>query len=267
MAEKNVIKMNTLLAKVDHSQTVFNKEMSAYAVLFKNKQGMFRGSKKTFVPRDGYVDDPTKMGTTVVATTVDEKMDWFNEQFKNWLNDVFRVEATNSKGAKTVELIVDGKSFGNLTALELMRLKSILTNKDLEAVFANIPVRSDSEVWTPTQDPEYNGREVFETALIKGVTRTTEKEEVILKDPNLDPAHLPANYQAKTTIKSKTVETGDYTSQSFTGEWTQRQRAELLRRRSTLLAAVIEALKVVNDTPVENPNLDVNAVVDYIYKG
>ena len=194
-------------------------------------------------------------------------MDWFNEQFKNWLNDVFRVEATNSKGAKTVELIVDDKSFGNLTALELMRLKSILTNKDLEAVFANIPVRSDSEVWTPTQDPEYNGRMVFETPLIKGVTRTTEKEEVILKDPNLDPSHLPANYQAKTTIKSKTVETGDYTSQSFTGEWTQRQRAELLRRRSTLLSAVIEALKVVNDTIVENPNLDVNAVVDYIYKG
>lgn len=261
------LKMNTLLAKVDHSTASVAKLFSDYVQFFKNKQGMFRGSKKTFVPRDGYVEDPTKMGTTVVATTVDEKMDWFNEQFKNWLNDVFRVEATNSKGAKTVELIVDGKSFGNLTALELMRLKSILTNKDLESVFANIPVRSDSEVWTPTQDPEYNGRKVFETALIKGVTRTTEKEEVILKDPNLDPAHLPANYQAKTTIKSKTVETGDYTSQSFTGEWTQRQRAELLRRRSTLLAAVIEALKVVNDTPVENPNLDVNAVVDYIYKG
>lgn len=261
------LKMNTLLAKVDHATASVAKLFSDYVQFFKNKQGMFRGSKKTFVPRDGYVEDPTRMGTTVVATTVDEKMDWFNEQFKNWLKDVFSVEATNSKGAKTVELVVDGKSFGNLTALELMRLKSILTNKDLEAVFANIPVRSDSEVWTPAQDPEYNGRKVFETALIKGVTRTTEKEEVILKDPNLDPAHLPANYQAKTTIKSKTVETGDYTAQSFTGEWTQRQRAELLRRRSTLLAAVIEALKVVNDTPAENPNLDVNAVVDYIYRG
>lgn len=261
------LKMNTLLAKVDHATASVAKLFSDYVQFFKNKQGMFRGSKKTFVPRDGYVEDPTRMGTTVVATTVDEKMDWFNEQFKNWLKDVFSVEATNSKGAKTVELVVDGKSFGNLTALELMRLKSILTNKDLETVFANIPVRSDSEVWTPAQDPEYNGRKVFETALIKGVTRTTEKEEVILKDPNLDPAHLPANYQAKTTIKSKTVETGDYTAQSFTGEWTQRQRAELLRRRSTLLAAVIETLKVVNDTPAENPNLDVNAVVDYIYRG
>lgn len=148
-----------------------------------------------------------------------------------------------------------------------MRLKSILTNKDFEAVLANIPVRSDAEVWTPTKDPEYEGRKVFETELIKGVTRTTEKEEVILKDPNLDPAHLPANYQAKTTVKSKIVETGDYTQQQFTGEWTQRERAELLRRRSLLLAAVIEALKEVNDTPVENPNLDVDNLVNYLYKG
>ena len=264
---KELLKMNTLLAKLEHGSASIARLFADYANFFKTKQGMFRGYKKTFVPRDGYFEDPSKMGTSVVATTVDEKFDWFNEQFKAWLNDVFKVEATNSAGANRVELIVDGKSFGQLTALELMRLKSILTNKDLESVFVNIPVRSDSEVWNPTTDPEYAGRKVFETDLIKGVTRTTEKEEVILKDPNLDPAHLPANYLAKTSVKSKTVETGDYTQQNFTGEWTQRQRAELLRRRSQLLAAVIEALKVVNDIAVEKPNLDVDTFVDYLYKG
>ena len=72
---------------------------------------------------------------------------------------------------------------------------------------------------------------------------------------------------AKTSVKSRTVETGDYTQQTFTGEWTQRQRAELLRRRSQLLAAVIEALKVVNDVAVEKPNLNVDELVNYLYKG
>lgn len=262
-----LLKMNTLLAKVEHSTASISKLFSDYAKFFKEKQGMFRGYKKTFVPRDGYYEDSSKMGTVVVATTVDEKFDWFNAQFKKHLKDAFSVEATNSKGAKTVELIVNGHSFGNLTALELMRLKSLLTNKDFENVFVNIPVRSDSEVWNPTQDPEYAGRAVFETEMIKGVTRTTESEEVILKDPNLDPTHLPNNYQARTTVKRKTVETGDYTQQLFTGEWTQRQRAELLRRRSEILAAVIEALKVVNDTAVEDTNLNVDKFVDYLYKG
>lgn len=261
------MKMNTLLAKVDHSSASFSRLLGDYAKFFKNNQGMFRGEKKTFVPRDGYFEDSSKMGTTTVTTTVDEKFDWFNKQFANYLNDVFAVEATNSNGAKKVELIVEGKPLGCLTALDLMRLKSLLTNKDLEAVFSNIPVRSDAEVWTPTKDADYAGRAVFETALVSGVTRTTEKEEVILKDPNIDPSHLPSNYNAKTTVRSRTVETGDYTMQKFTGEWTQRQRAELLRRRSVLLEAVITALKEVNDQPSVESNLDVDGFIDYLYKG
>lgn len=259
--------MNTMLAKVDHSTASISKLIADYAAFFKNKQGMFRGHKKTYVPRDGYFEDPSKMGTIIVATTVDEKLDWFNEQFKEWMKEVFSIEATNARGANTVELKVGGRSFGKLTALDLMRLKGILTNKDLETVFNNIPVRSDSEVWKPTQDAEYEGRRVYETDIIKGVTRTTETEEFILKDPNLDPEKLPANYQAKVSMKKKTVETGDYTQQQFTGEWTQRERAELLRRRSELLEAVIEALKVVNEEPAQAPNLDIDGFIDYICKG
>ena len=260
-------KMNTLLAVVEHSTASISRLFGDYAKFFKEKQGMFRGYKKTYAPRDGYFEDASKMGTVVVATTVDEKLDWFNAQFKKWLNEVFSVEATNAAGAATVEFIVEGHSFGRLTALDLMRLKNILTNKDFEAVLVNIPVRSDSEVWNAAKDPEYAGRAIFETPLVSGVTRTTESEEVILKDPNLDPTHLPANYQAKVTVHKKTVETGDYTQQFFTGEWTQRQRAELLRRRSELLAACIEALKKVNEVEAKQANLDVESFVNYLYKG
>jgi hypothetical protein len=130
-------------------------------------------------------------------------------------------------------------------------------------MYANVPVRSDSEVWLEGTDAEYQGRDVHETEMLKGVTRTTESEEVILKDPNLD----PANYNAKVTVKKKTVETGDYTLQKFTGAWTQRQRAELLQRRSKILAAVIEALKVVNDNEAQSPNLNVEKLVTFLHHG
>lgn len=103
--------------------------------------------------------------------------------------------------------------------------------------------------------------------MTKGVTRTTESEEVILKDPNINPEKLPANYNARVTVKKRTVETGDYTLQNFTGAWTQRQKAELLRRRSQILAAVIEALKEVNDVETERPNLDVQKLVNFIHNG
>lgn len=133
----------------------------------------------------------------------------FKQNSIPYLNELFAVEATNSAGAPRVELIVDGISFGKLTALDLMRLKTILTSKPLEDMYNNIPVRSDAEVWLKGTDPEYAGRSICQTEMSKGVTRTTESEECILKDP----ARLPANYNAKVTTKKKTVETGDYTLQ------------------------------------------------------
>lgn len=259
--------MNTLLAKVEHGAASFNRMVGDYFAFFKNKQGMFEGIKKTFKPREGYQEDARYMGTTKVATTVDEKLQWFEENAVPYLKNLFSIESTNSKGAKKVELKVGNVSFGFLTALDLMRLKTVLTKKEWEEMYNNIPVRSDAEVWEPCTDGEYAGREIFQTPMQTGVTRTTESEEVILKDPNLDPAKLPANYNAKTTIKKRTVETGDYTLQKFTGAWTQRQRAELLRRRSQLLAAVIEALKEVNDVESEDPNLDVEGMINFLHYG
>lgn len=226
-----------------------------------------RVSRRPKKPRDGYAEDARYMGTTKVATTVEEKLEWFENNATPYLKDVFSIEATNSAGAPRVELIVDGVSFGKLTALDLMRLKTILTGKQLEDMYTNIPVRSDSEVWLEGTDEEYKGRDIHETEMLKGITRTTESEEVILKDPNLDPAKLPANYNAKVTVKKKTVETGDYTLQKFTGAWTQRQRAELLQRRSKILAAVIEALKVVNDNEAQSPNLNVEKLVTFLHHG
>lgn len=46
-----MIKLNTLLAKVDHSQSMFNRMVGDYAAFFKKNQGMFQGIKKTFKPQ------------------------------------------------------------------------------------------------------------------------------------------------------------------------------------------------------------------------
>lgn len=260
-------KVNTLLAVVEHSTATIVAAVRDYAAFFKTKQGMFLGQKNTYVPREGYPEDPTKMGTTRVATTVDEKFNWLLPQLKEHYKNVFSIEATNSNGAATVELKVGEKFFGKLTALELMRLKNVLTSKDLDDMYRVIPVRSDSAVWEKTNNSDYEGRAVFETPQVSGVTKTTEITEEILVDPNLDPTHLPANYRPQVTQKRKTVEIGDYTIQKFSGEWNQQQRAELLKRKSDLLAAVIEALKEVNDIEVKPANLDVDAMFNFIHTG
>lgn len=119
-------------------------------------------------------------------------------------------------------------------------------------MYANIPVRSDSEVWLEGTDAEYQGRDVYETEMLKGITRTTESEEVILKDPNLD----PANYNAKVTVKKKTVETGDYTLQKFTGAWTACCKEEVRFLQ-----------QVVNDNEAQSPNLSVEKLINFLHHG
>lgn len=262
-----MLNLNTLLAKNDHTKSQWKQRLSDYFQFFSKKQAAFRGIKKTFVARDGFEVDPNYTTNTKVVTTVDEKLDWFNKAFVEFLGDILSVESTNSVGANRIELIVDGVSFGKLTANELMRLKGILVDKDLDKIYNTIPVREDSMIWIPSTDGEYSGRKVFETGIISGQTRTGEIEEVILKDPNIDPEHAPSNYTPKTTTKRRQVVTGDYTIQNFTGEWTHRQRAELLRRKSEILKAVIMALKDLNNQEVVQTNLDVNTFVNYLTNG
>lgn len=261
------MKMNTLLATVEHEAASANSMVRDYAGFFKTKQGAFRGAKNTYEAKDGFADKPEKRGVTRVTTTVQEKLDWFEERYIPYLKDLFKVEATNSKGAPRIELIVEGHSFGMLSAAELMRLRNILTSKELDTMYDNIPVRSDAVVWETCTDEEYAGREIMQTPMLISTERTTEKEEVILKDPNIDPQHLPSNYRATTTVKQTVLEIGTSTHQEFSGEWTQRKRAELLRRKSAILNAITAALKEVNDVEVENENLDAEALVNFIHYG
>lgn len=262
-----MMKMNTLLAKVDHASSSVNKMIRDYAAFFKTKQGAFKGEKNTYTPREGFLDKPEKRSLVRVTTTVQEKLDWFEDRFIPYLKELFSIEATNSYGAHRVELKVGDVSFGHLSAPELMRLRNILTSNELDSMYQNIPVRSDARIYEECTDEEYEGREIMQTPISKSVERTTEKEEVILKDPNIDPAHLPANYRSTTVMRTKMVEVGDSTHQEFTGEWTQHKRAELLKRKSELLSAITVALKEVNEVEAQKSNLDAETLIKYLHYG
>lgn len=265
--------MNTLLGVTDHAQAVANKEVSEYTSLFKNKGGQFIGELKTYEPHEGYPDKPAEHVNRTVASTVSEQFDYMlNDKdphcgaLPKYLKLLFQIEATNSIGAKSVPLIVDGVNLGSLTAVELMRLKNVLTSTNLDEMLKNIPVRSDSKRWTRAGG-DYSDREVYESDVIRSVDRTTIKTQEILKDPNIDPSNIPANYRSTVVERAQIVEMADQTRQEFTGEWSQTQKAYLLSRKSLLLNAVIAALKEVNDIEASPANLDVDAMLKYLFFG
>jgi len=226
---------------------------------FKNKQGLFQGIRNTYEPLTGYADEPGKRNFTAVASTVKEQLDWFKEHTKDFYGITFSIEKTNAGGV-TAELEVDGVKWGVYTSLELLRLKSILDSK-LKAMISEIPIRKETVIWSPTQDANYTGRDIFESPLNKSFAKTTLKETYIVNDPHVKdmPGRAPISAE-----KSTQVNVGEASTQEFSGEYTNRQRAEIQTRYEKLYKAVIKALETANDKTVERSNLG-DKVLDFLF--
>lgn len=255
-------KLNVLLAKTDSLAPYYRGMIGDFAKFFNKSQGAFLGEQRTYTSKPDTVDEPNKRGTVVVQTTVDEKLDWFKNNSKEYLDALFSQEKTNASGSAVAELVVSGKSWGEFTSLELLRLKSTIEAKQLHIMLESIPVRSDAEIWEESDNERYTNRTIFETELVKGVNRTTEKEDYILSDPNVTPES--PNYKPQVAHKTTTIELGDYTTQKFSGEWSQRQRAEVLQRRAVLITAIIEALKKCNEVEVVKSELNSDKIFGYL---
>jgi len=260
------MKLNVLLAKTDSLATQFKGMVVDFAKFFKNKQGAFVGEKKTYQPKEGTIDEPTKRGNTLVQTTVDEKFKWFKENSKEYIDALFAQEATNASGAATAELVIDGKSWGVYTSLELLRLKSVVENNNLHVMLNEIPVRSDSEEWDESENEMYAERSgIYEIKMEESVIKSTVKEDYILKDPNV--SETSPNYSPVVSQKTSTIELGDYTRQKFSGEWSQRQKASALKRRSTMITSIVQALKTCNEVEAVESELNSDRIFSYLFEG
>lgn len=258
-------KMNTLLATTSGGQAHFKGNVRNYAQFFKGSQGAFLGERGTYEPAPGTVDDDARRHNQSIQTTVDEKLQWFKDANREFMNELFTVEAANASGI-TADLIVDGDNWGPMSTLELLRLKGVLEDNNFLQMLAQIPVRSDAEQWVPTTVEQYDGRKgIFESPLQTGESKTTVKESYILEDPNVGKLKDANSYVPQLGHKSTVQVLGEYTHQRYSGEWSQRQRAELLQRRNVLYKAVVECLKDANDVEVTAKSELGSTLLDYLF--
>lgn len=260
------MKLNVLLAKTDHLNAVFKNAIGDYIKFFKTSQGAFKGEKKTYEAIPGTIDQPNQRGNKLVVTTVTEKLKWLQENSKEFIDALFSQEATNASGTAIAELMVDGKSMGKYSSLELLRLKSILEKSSLKDMYEGLPVRNDDETWKKTTNDMYTDKDVFESNLLEGVMKTTVKEHYILPDPNIGKGDMK-NYTPQIAQKDTTVELGQYTLQRFSGETSHLERAMILQRRSKMLSGVLEALKVANDADIVESQMTSDKLFNYLHKG
>jgi hypothetical protein len=263
------MKLNVLLGKVEHLASSYKQSIKDYFTFFSKSQGAFRGIRKTYNPRPETIDLPSERESKAIITTVGEKLDWLVDSASEYINGLFNVECTNGRGDAYAVLKVDEVNFGNLTSLELLRLIGLLESEDLENMYKSIPVRSDAENWRDSEDELYKSRAgIKEIPMLTGVKKSIMKEQYIIKDPNLvdNPAVL-AKYTPILGIKDTVIELGDWTIQHFTGEMSQKERAEILKRRTKLLVAAKAALKEANETEIAKSDMTAAKLFSFLHTG
>ena len=261
------LKLNVLLAMTDHFASVFKKGMEDYVKFFKSSQGSFKGEKKTYEPRAGTIDAPNERLNKLVVTTVGEKLKWFQDNAKEYVDALFSQEKTNASGVAKANLSVDGVDFGELTSMELLRLKTLLEGGAFKDMYENIPVRNDDENWAKSSNDMYANRDIYESNPRSGVMKSVMKESYILPDPNISKMSDVTKYTPQIAHKDTVLELGDYTYQKFSGEASHVERANILARRSRLLAAVIGALKVANEVEAVPSTLTSDKIFNYLHAG
>lgn len=261
-----MIKLNVLLAKTDALASSFKAMIADYISYFSKNQSDFRGERKTYDPKDGMIDIPSERSDKRIVTTVDEKFKWMEDTSKEYIDALFSQEATNASGTAKAKLIVEGQEWGEFSSLELLRLKSLIENGEMDKLYLSIPVRSDSEVWQPCTQEFYSNRAVFQSPASSGTKKSVTKENYILPDPNITKDN-GARYSPQVAIKDTIIDIGDYTYQKYSGEWSHRQRAELLRRKQVLTTAVIEALKMANEVDSVPSGLTSSKIFGYLHRG
>lgn len=259
-------KLNVLLAKTDHLASSFKNLLSDYVKFFKTNQGSFKGEKKTYEPKPGMIDIPSERNNKLVVTTVNEKLIYLEENSREYIDALFSQEKTNSSGLSKAKLVVEGIEFGEFSSLELLRLKSLLETGSLKELYETLPVRNDDETWTKTTNDMYTNREIYESTLRSGVSKSITKEQYILPDPNIN-SNNEARYTPQIASKDTVIEIGDYSHQKFTGETSHVERANILGRRTKLLTAVIAALKEANDVEAIPSDMTSQKIFSFLHKG
>jgi hypothetical protein len=240
--------------------------IQAYTHFFKDSKP-FTGEKKTYDGLPGTIDEPTYRGLRLVTTTVDEKLQYFEETQGEFIFASLSQEATNASGNARADLIVEGENWGSFSSLELLKLHSLIENGELEKMYDSIPTRDESKRWEACTEDMYKDRSIVQSPVLLGKKHTTTKESYILPDPNLDKLKDTSKYQPSVAEKTTPVHVGDYTVQEFSGQWSARQKAGVLRRRTILLSAITEALKKANEAEAVASKLLPVKLFNYLHRG
>lgn len=239
MKKKEVL-LHQLLAFEGDEVNKGRKVLSDVKNTFISKPNHFDGHSRTYHP-DSDDTDRVDDEFTQIVTTVQEQLNMINEKVAKTFDTVLTKETTNSSNTAKAELIVEGESFGELSATSLLYLEKAIS--ELRKVYETIPVLPPGKVWQYNSDTG-----VYETEQAVTFRNVKEIVPVVLYEATKE-------HPAQVKESSRNIKVGEYHEIKRSGRIFQKKKQELLDRLDILIKEIKCAREKANSIPVVEMNI------------
>lgn len=217
---------------------------------FSKRDVLFDGMSKRYVAMEEdseIIPDETKE----MVTTLKEKLQQTLETFGIGIDAHLSKEETNASNTAKAELIVDGVSFGVLSATSLLALETHLGK--LRELYLAIPTLDLTKKWI------YDAQRAVYRTEDEVKFRSIKRPKVIVK------YEATKEHPAQTELLYLDYQVGKYETTYYSGKISANQKALLLRRLDMLVEAIKTARAKANNVDVQNTSI-AKRLFDFINK-
>jgi len=250
--KNNKNKLHAVLAVEATNKAQAEKILNEQISNFSKNDSRFDGLTRVLIPLEGEGERMTT-DNKIINYTVIENVAYVADIVCKYLNTTLTKEETNSSGAARAELMIQGESYGEVSATSLLALENYIAK-----------VRRFYEA-IPTLDPTKDWKE--DEAKSRGFKRTdaehkykTEKrtKHIVVHPPT---EHFPAEIRESTTD----VQVGKYETVYTSTKISTRDKAELLKRIDVVLESVKTTRAKANEAEAKQSEL-ATKLFDFINK-
>jgi hypothetical protein len=217
---------------------------------FSKRDVLFDGMSKRYVAMEEdseIIPDETKE----MVTTLKEKLQQTLETFGIGIDAHLSKEETNASNTAKAELLVDGVSFGILSATSLLALETHLGK--LRELYLAIPTLDLTKKWI------YDAQRAVYRTEDEVKFRSIKRPKVIVK------YEATKEHPAQTELLYLDYQVGKYETTYYSGKISANQKALLLRRLDMLVEAIKTARAKANNVDVQNTSI-AKRLFDFINK-
>lgn len=188
-----------------------------------------------------------------VQTTVPEQLFYLANELAAYWDCILQKEEANQRA--TANIIIDGHTIAEgVPAIVLLGMEKKLST--LLSTYNSIPTLDAAKTWTTAEG--YAKPNVFQLKHSEERQQTKVEKEFVTIAPATD------RHPAQVVQQDKTTVIGKWTIDSFSGAISSHDKAEKLKRLTTLIRAVKQARMRANDIEVNSQLTFGKSLMDYI---